>query len=110
VEHLKFSVEGSQGDPYEITFEIDGTNANAYCTCPAGSNGLYCKHRLSIMDGEVSRLVSDNTADVIRLKTLLQNTGLVTAYNRVLAAEAVHAESKKSLDAAKKNLSKAMHR
>ncbi len=74
MERVEFLVEGSQGDQYAVTFEVDGSNANAFCTCPAGSNGQYCKHRFGIMNGEVSRLLSGNTADVVRLKTLMRGT------------------------------------
>jgi uncharacterized Zn finger protein len=36
---MEFLVEGSQGDKYEVAFEIDGGKAKAFCTCPAGSSG-----------------------------------------------------------------------
>lgn len=110
MERLEFLVEGSQGDEYSITFEVNGSNANAFCNCQAGSNGLYCKHRFAIMDGDVSRLLSANAADVVRLKTLMKGSDLEEAYNRVLIAEAAYATAKRNLDAAKKTLAKVMYR
>jgi hypothetical protein len=110
MERLEFLIEGSQGDEYFVVFEVNGGNANAFCTCQAGSNGLYCKHRFGIMDGDVSCLLSDNTADVVRLKGLMKGSDLENAYNRVLEAEAIHTTAKRNLDAAKKALAKAMYR
>lgn len=110
MERVEFLVEGSQGDRYTLVFEIKGANANAFCSCPAGLNGQFCKHRIGIMDGEVSHLLSGNTADIMRLKTLLGGTDLETAYSRFLEAEATYLSAKKELDAAKKVLARAMHR
>ena len=110
MERLKFLMSGSEGDEYAVSFEISGSNANAFCTCMAGSNGQYCKHRFAIMDGDVSRLLSDNTADVVRLKTLMQGTDLEAAYERVLKASTVLDTAKKEFDAAKKVLAKVMYK
>ncbi len=62
------------------------------------------------MDGEVSRLLSDNAADVVRLKTLIRGTDLEAAYNHVLTADAVYTTAKRELDTAKKVLAKVMYR
>jgi uncharacterized Zn finger protein len=110
MERLEFIVEGSQGDRYTVAFEVSGGSANAFCTCPAGTNGQYCKHRLAILDGDVSRLLSGNTSDVVRLKELMQGTDLEVAYNRVLKADAEYVAAKKALDSAKKVLAKVMYK
>ncbi len=41
MEHLEFLIEGSQGDQYTVTFEVNGSKAKAFCTCQAGVNGQY---------------------------------------------------------------------
>jgi SWIM zinc finger len=109
VERVEFIVEGSQGDEYGVTFEINGAAARASCTCPAGSNGQYCKHRLGLMDGDASPLLSDNNSDVARLPTLLRGTDLEAAHGRFSKAEAACAIAKYDFDAAKKALSRVMH-
>ena len=48
----QFEVQGSSSEPYIVTFSIEGTNFSAYCTCPAGKKGQYCKHRFSLMASE----------------------------------------------------------
>jgi hypothetical protein len=48
----EFLVQGSDPLPYKVIFKKDGGDLKATCTCKAGSNGILCKHRLSILDGE----------------------------------------------------------
>jgi uncharacterized Zn finger protein len=111
MERIVFEVESSSsGNEYTVTFQIEGGQANAYCTCQAGQNGSFCKHRVAIMCGDVDDLASENDGDVSRLKALLQGTDLQAAFERYVAAEIVFAESKKEFDAAKKELTRAMYR
>jgi uncharacterized Zn finger protein len=107
---LEFVIEGSQGDHYLATFEKEGETLHAFCTCQAGENGLYCKHRFGLMDGSAARLLSGNAGDVERLKGLMRGTELEAAYNRVKAATKAHDDAKKALDKAKKDLARAMYR
>lgn len=100
---LEFVVEGSKGDHYLATFEREGTNLNAFCTCQAGENGLYCKHRFALMDGDVSSLISGNVNDVERLKTMIQGTDIESAYTRVQDATKAFDAAKKELGTAKKH-------
>ncbi len=110
MDRLDFLVIGSQGDPYRVTFERSGENLNAFCTCPAGSNGQYCKHRFALINGEFSSVQSANVADLQKLKILIKGTDLEFAYQELVRAENLHAEAKKALDAAKKKMAKAMFR
>lgn len=110
MERMEFLIEGSRGDEYSVTFHIDGTKVTAFCTCQAGENGQYCKHRFGIIGGDITNLLSGNDHDVSRLEELMRGSELETAYKRVLEAEAVYQAAKKELDAAKKALAKVMHR
>jgi uncharacterized Zn finger protein len=110
MERLEFMVLGGQGDEYRVVFEASGDNLSAFCTCPAGLNGQYCKHRFALMDGEYDQLVSRNEADLSRVKLLMKGSDLETAYKAVLAAEPAHSEAKRRLAAAKQKLAKAMYR
>ena len=50
-ESIRFLVQGSSAEPYEVTFVKRGENLSASCTCPDGQNRLSCKHRLNILEG-----------------------------------------------------------
>lgn len=106
---VEFLIEGSQGDEYSVTFEFAGSSARASCTCQAGTNGQFCKHRSALLNGDVARLRSINTADVSQLGLLMQNTDLGAAYAQVLSATKAHDDAKKALDAAKKRLARVAH-
>jgi len=107
---LEFVIEGSRGDQYLVAFEKQGETLHAFCTCQAGENGMYCKHRFGLMEGSTARLISDNAGDVAELQALMAGTELEAAYNRVKEATRAHEATKKSLSQAKKELAKAMYR
>jgi len=110
VKHLIFVVQGSRGDEYQVTFGAASGRVVAYCSCPAGENGSICKHRLAIMDGEVSNLLSGNAQDVIRLQGLLKGTELEAAYTHLRVMEEEFEAAKRKLELAKKALASTMHR
>jgi uncharacterized Zn finger protein len=60
MEETYFIVQGSADEPYKVTFRRKGNNLSAYCTCPAGENGQYCKHRFRILAGCDDGIVSEN--------------------------------------------------
>ncbi len=67
----------------------------------------HCKHRLSIILGDVANLVSGNEAEVIRLKSLLEGTDADDACREYLQAEDDCDKAKKQFATAKKRLAKA---
>lgn len=101
-----FDVEGSQGDLYRIAFALDGDRAQATCTCPAGGQGTWCKHRTALLDGDVTALRSANAGEVATVKDRLVGTSLGEAYARWVAAEDHAVAAKKAADAAKKALAR----
>lgn len=55
---LRFHVQGSARAPYRVTFEGQGADLRAFCSCPAGSKGgLFCKHAAALLVGDVTKLV-----------------------------------------------------
>ncbi|MCB0376700.1 MAG: SWIM zinc finger family protein [Sinomicrobium sp.] len=110
MQRLEFIVEGSKGDEYKILFEREGNNLDVFCTCAAGENGLYCKHRFALMDGDVGALLSENENDVAALKELMKGTDVESAYNDVMLLQAQYDELNARLKTAKKALAKAMYR
>jgi hypothetical protein len=108
MKELNFLVKGSAADPYEVEFVLDGNNLSAFCTCPAGINGQYCKHRLGILRGETKGIVSDNNSDATVVASWLPGTDIEQALLGVSDAEKSRAADKASLSAAKKHLARVM--
>ena len=109
MEEISFKVQGSAAEPYEVLFRRHSdTNLSAFCTCPAGVNGQYCKHRFSILDGVTKGIVSPNLDQVEIVKTWLSGTDVHNAMLKVREIEVEAANVKKQLSAAKKEVAKAM--
>ena len=107
MEEIGFIVQGSAEEPYRVTFRKKGNNLSAYCTCPAGDNGQYCKHRINILCGITQGIVSDNETNVQVVMSWLPGTDLEAALLSVLDAEKQCEKAKIELSAAKKRLTRA---
>ncbi|KAA0893557.1 SWIM zinc finger family protein [Oryzomonas rubra] len=105
---LIFFVQGSAKEPYKVTFQKKGANLSAYCTCPAGDNGQYCKHRFSILGGVTDGIVSANELDVEIVTSWLAGSDIEAALNDVLNAEEQFEIAKLKLSTAKKQLAKVL--
>lgn len=91
-----------------MTFTKDGDNLNAFCTCPAGENGQYCKHRFSILSGSNTSVVSENKEQVATVQSRLPGSDLEVALMKLTEAENEYDHAKTLLSKAKKNVAKAM--
>lgn len=107
---LRFDVTGSQGDLYTIEVgETEGAGLWLTCSCPAGRNGQYCKHRFALLDGDVSALASGNPGDVERLRARLPGSRIAKAFEAIAEREAAVKKARAAVSAAKQALARAMH-
>lgn len=109
MEEIQFEVQGSASEPYLVRFvKRSGTNLSAYCTCPAGQQSQYCKHRFSILDGISKGIISNNVNDVKTVQSWLPGTDVDDALKQVRLLESEQQKLKTKLSAAKKQVAKAM--
>lgn len=106
---LTFLVKGSTPEPYEVTFIKDGNSLTALCTCPAGQFGNFCKHRISIIDGDGKAIVSDNANEVTTITDWLQGTDVAAALAEFRRLEKTVGASKSEVATAKRKLARAMN-
>lgn len=100
-------VKGSSAEPYEITFIKDGDSLTALCSCPAGQYGNFCKHRIGILDGVFSAVVSDNRDEAQIVLDWLRGTDVETALKALRDVEV--SGDKDAITAAKRTLARAMN-
>lgn len=107
---IQFLVQGSAPLAYEVTFQKDTDTRvfRAYCTCPAGLNGQFCKHRTSILEANTKGIVSDNADQVAAVVSWLAGTEAETAFEAVGAAGRELERAKLALTNGKKTLAKTM--
>jgi len=108
-ETLEFTVQGSKGDKYHVAVRRAGGNLTATCTCRAGQNGVHCKHRMALLVGDVSNLISDNDSDVTALAEIIKGTDVETALKSLAAAEEALQAAKGEVSQRKKALSRALN-
>ena len=109
MEELIFLVKGSSAEPYEVTFIKDGTSLTAICTCPAGTYGNYCKHRISILDGNTEAISGDNVDQAATVVGWLHGTDVEAALSELREAEKIAGPEKKALNTARRKLARAMN-
>jgi uncharacterized Zn finger protein len=105
---IQFQVQGSSADPYEVTFERRGADLIAFCTCPAGENGQHCKHRLRIMAGESTGIVSGNENQVVEVVSWFKGSKLETIVVELEAKEKAAEKLKIEISGLKKKLATSM--
>lgn len=105
---LRFAVKGSTGNSYEINASRDADNFRMSCTCEAGQNKLYCKHRISLLEGDVGLILSGNEADINQLLRLAAGTSVEKRLRTVKELEAAKAAIETKLKAEKKALAREM--
>ena len=107
-QELRFAVAGSTGAVYEIVAVRDGGTIRLGCTCDAGANGQACKHRLALIEGDTSAIISANAHEAALLPSWLAGTPLDAAFRRLAEAEAALAAAKRTVTSAKKALGRTM--
>lgn len=78
-DHIEFFVQGSASDLYRVSFWRVGDNVKSSCTCQAGKNGLACKHRLNLLGGDVTNLVSSSPDSFQKLHRVLEGSDVGSA-------------------------------
>ena len=109
MQELTFLVKGSSAVPYEVIFIKDNDSLTAICNCPAGQYSNFCKHRISILDGNFDAITSDNADQAPQVVAWLAGTDVEAALIELRAAEKDPDLDKRALNAAKRKLARAMN-
>ena len=110
MEYVRFLVQGSESEPYEVTFtRQDNHRLTAFCTCQAGQNGTYCKHRFNLLDGVLTGVVSGNESDLGILASWLPGSTLSECLADLAEAERQRQVADGRVKKAKRKLADAMY-
>lgn len=101
-----FYVQGSLDSPYKVAFLKEGGNLKVSCQCRAGQFGTMCKHRLDIVVGSYGDVVPELSADVSKVKDLMEGTELESLVLEYVASDKELTALKKRHAGLKKNLAK----
>lgn len=106
---LSFLIQGSQLEPYQIKFSRKGSHLRAICTCPAGVMGQICKHRLALLRGDATGLVSGNESDLHQMPDFFLGSDVEDALKKLSSAEAALESAKAELAKQKKALARLLN-
>jgi hypothetical protein len=95
-------VQGSEAEPYTIQITSCDNKLTASCTCRAAFMGQLCKHRLSILNGDGSNVISENRDEVALIPNYLNGTETEKFMNAYKQLE----DEKKTIDNKLKKLKK----
>jgi len=104
---LRFRIASSQGDEYEVRATAADGRVWITCTCLAGEHGRQCKHRIGLLRGDVTAVLS-GADDVSALAEMVDRTPIAAAMARYDAADGAAAAAKRRLDEAKRHLAQAL--
>ena len=109
MDSVTFLVQGSQPEPYTVTFANSGnSNLTAHCSCPAGRVQQHCKHRHNILLGDVSDIVSNNVEMTGLVYEWFRGSDVEAAMHEIDLVEAEMAALKRKLANAKKRFAEAL--
>ncbi len=103
---IEFLIQGSSDSEYQVIFYKTSNSVAATCTCLAGENGTYCKHRLDILKGEITNVKSKNTNQVSMVLEWYANSPLQQQVNLLEELEDEKQQLTKRIFKEKKSLAK----
>ena len=106
---IKFLVQSSSSDEnYEVMFTKSSEKLSVSCTCTAAEHSQQCKHRLGLLDGNPTGIMSDNADDLDTVQKWLKGTPLEKAYHTLQRAIESEQKAKKELATAKRVIGRVM--
>jgi len=82
-ERIEYLVQGRADEPYRVSFWRVGNDVKSSCTCRAGKSGRACKHRLNLLDGDVTNIVSSSPDSFQQMQSMLEGSDVGEALHAV---------------------------
>jgi hypothetical protein len=109
MERHEFFIQGSADEPYRIEIRLEAGRIIALCSCPAGVNGQYCKHRIGILTGDAKICTDLDMAAVATVRGWLPGSALEAAMQAVAMGEVEAARAQAKVKALKKQLARVLY-
>ena len=107
--NVKFLVQGSSEEAYEVTFSgLASNNMSVFCTCQAGKHRLICKHKINILRGSAENVLSNNADEIKTLQEWLKGTALEREIAEMDRLEIEYEKAKNAFSRSKKSVAKSM--
>ena len=107
---LSFNVQGSLTEPYEVIFYFINGVLSGSCTCTAGQQSKYCKHRLDLLQGDTEAIVGASDGDLKTALDWYRNSDLMLKVEELKSVKKDIENLKNKQKAIEKSLSKLISR
>lgn len=94
---------------YLVSVRQDDDGVSISCTCPAGLFGKLCKHKLKILASSINSTGNDSDETLYVIHRLIGSTDIPLFLTDMNRADQELQTAKRALEAAKKNLGKALN-
>ncbi|HWR37844.1 MAG TPA: hypothetical protein VN622_18435 [Clostridia bacterium] len=108
-ETFSFTARGIAGNPHRVTFRIDECNLTGACSCADGTTGELCEHKLRILTGDPSQIVSGNESQVHDLLDYLPECDVWPHLERLISSKRQLEQAAEQYTEAKDALEHAMN-
>jgi uncharacterized Zn finger protein len=106
---LRFEVaSASTGEIYQIDLSRSGQNLTCTCTCPAGSRGTHCKHRVAILCGDSSAIGGGDIDQFDQVARMVEGTDVENSLRNLFILETEKERIAKQIKDAKKALARTL--
>ena len=104
----EFEVRSSDGvATYAVEFSLESGKLHVYCRCPAGILGKWCKHKMRLISGDVTGVLSTSgAADMAEVLSWIRNSEFPRLLDEMKTAENEMQAAKVKMDKVKKVLEK----
>lgn len=101
-QHFKITLSGDSGSDYDAVVEIKNSKLFIQCGCPAGQNQTRCKHALSLLERDFSRVKDSSERKIMSgffnsFKMFPKDAPLISEMEAIEKQEKALKEKKKSL-------------
>lgn len=105
MEHIIFHCQSaSTGEVYVLEAAKTAASARLSCSCQAGQNGMFCKHRGFLFSGQLDQLLDATPEKVKEFAELFAGHQCFERFAEIAALEDEASQIKKRLAKAKKAL------
>lgn len=105
-QQLRFVVSSSSGpDQYDVVLSLVQEGVRMTCTCVAGELRKLCKHRVALLNGDVTMLVSGQE-HAGQIKQLISGTKAEKLVHEITQLEIVAAQTARAIAGAKRALAR----
>lgn len=108
---MEFLVQGSSENQYVVVLSRKENRLFTSCNCSAGQNKQHCKHRISLLEGNLDNVIRcDSDVDQLQLLELVRGTDVEVAITEMRSAEKSHLAAQAHLKQVKKALDRVLNK